>query len=530
MSFVSPFPDVDIPDKSLYDYLFADLAGQEEHPAVIDGSTGRVVTYAELRGQIDALAGGLAARGVKPGEVVALLCPNLPIYVALFHGVLRAGATLTTINTLYTAREIGEQLADSKATHVFTLSMFLPQVDQAAETAGIPRDNVVLIDGDPAGERTALRSLMTSGAPAPDLQVDPATHLAVLPYSSGTTGRAKGVMLTHRNLVANICQFAGVTGVSPEDRILCVLPFYHIYGMNVLMNGGLHFRSTLVTMPKFDLAEFLRIIAEHRTSYIYIAPPMAVALAKHPIVDQYDTEAVRVIFSGAAPLDAQLAQAVQTRLGCTVRQGYGMSEMSPVSHTIPLDRDDISLDSVGLTIPNMECKIVDPATGAEIEVPAEGTSEPGELWCKGPNIMVGYFGNAAATGETLDADGFLHTGDVATVDAGGVVCIVDRVKELIKYKGYQVPPAELEAILLSHPKIADAAVIGVKDEDGQEIPKAFVVLQAGAELSGDEVMTFVAERVAPHKKVRVVEFIEAIPKSAAGKILRRQLRAPVAAS
>lgn len=524
MSFRSPFPDVEISEKSLYEYLFDDLGSKTEHPAVIDGSTGAVLTYGQLKGQIDALAGGLAARGVQVGDVVGLLCPNLPIYPAIFHGALRAGATVTTINTLYTAREIAEQLADSKATHVFTLSMFLPQVDEAAAAVGIPAQNVIVIDGDPAGDRTALRSLLTSGEPVPEISFDPATQLAVLPYSSGTTGRAKGVMLTHRNLVANICQFKGMTGVNPDDRVLCVLPFYHIYGMNVLMNGSLHFRATMVTMPKFDLAEFLRIIAEHRASYLYIAPPMAVALAKHPIVDQFDTSSLRILFSGAAPLDAELGKAVAARLGCKVRQGYGMTEMSPVSHTIPEDRDDISLDNVGLTIPNMECKIVDPATGTEIEVPAEGVSEPGELWCKGPNVMVGYFGNAAATGETLDSDGFLHTGDVATVSADGVVRIVDRVKELIKYKGYQVPPAELEAILLAHPQIADAAVIGVNDQDGQEIPKAFVVRQPGSELSAEEVMAFVAEQVAPHKKVRAVEFIDAIPKSAAGKILRRQLR------
>jgi 4-coumarate--CoA ligase len=319
-------------------------------------------------------------------------------------------------------------------------------------------------------------------------------------------------------------------GVRDTDRVLCVLPFFHIYGMNVLMNGGLRQRATLITMPRFDLAEFLRVIADHRATFVFIAPPVAVALAKHPLVDAYDLSSVRIIFSGAAPLDGSLARAVEQRLGCVMRQGYGMSEMSPVSHCIPYDRDDIPLGTVGLTIPNMECKVVDPASGDEIGVPAAGTSAQGELWCKGPNVMLGYFGDARSTGETLDADGFLHTGDVATVSAEGYLSIVDRVKELIKYHGYQVPPAELEALLLTHPEIADAAVIGVRDADDQEIPKAFVVAQPNAELTADAVMAFVADRVAPYKKIRQVEFVTAIPKSASGKILRRELRRNAAAT
>lgn len=531
MSFRSPFPDVEIPDMLLFDYLFGDVAEVADEPALIDGTTGSVTMYAELTSQILALAGGLSAAGAGVGEVSAVLCPNIPAFVTVFHGIMRSGGTATTINSLYTAHEIFEQLQDSKATRIFTLSMFLPQVDSAAAEAGLPARNVVLIDGSPQvhPDRTSLRSLMITGMPAPDLDLDPATHLAVLPYSSGTTGRAKGVMLTHRNLVANVAQGGPVIGVTRNDRILAVLPFFHIYGMNVLMNGGLYRRAPIITMPKFDLAEFLRVIADLHATYLYIAPPIAVALAKHPMVDTYDTSSIRMIFSGAAPLDEELGKAVATRLGCTVRQGYGMSEMSPVSHTIPEDRDDIPLGTVGVTLPNMECKIIDPATGGEIDKPASGVSAPGELWCKGPNVMIGYLADPEATAATLDADGYLHTGDVATVTSEGYVRIVDRVKELIKYKGYQVPPAELEAVLLTHPLIADAAVIGVIDEQGEEIPKAFVVLQSGSDLSAADVMAYVAEHVAPHKKVRQVEFIALIPKSSSGKILRRELRAPVRA-
>ena len=343
----------------------------------------------------------------------------------------------------------------------------------------------------------------------------------MLPYSSGTTGRAKGVILTHRNLVANLVQFGELTGANAESKILAVLPFFHIYGMTVMMNNGIHKQATVVTMPRFDLTDFLRIIAERGVTYVYIAPPIAVALAKHPVVDQYDLSSIEIIFSGAAPLDAELGHAVAERLGTRVRQGYGMTELSPVSHSMREEDDDADLNSVGVALPNIECKLVDPETGEEL-----GPGGRGELWVKGPNVMSGYLNNPEATAITLDADGYLHTGDVATVTDDGVFTIVDRVKELIKYKGYQVPPAELEALLLTNDRIADAAVIGVIDAEGEEVPKAFIVRQAGADdLGEDEVMAFVAERIAPHKKVRVVEFIAEIPKSSSGKILRKDLRA-----
>ena len=337
-------------------------------------------------------------------------------------------------------------------------------------------------------------------------------------------------MLTHRNLVANVAQIRPLHGMVADDVVIAIMPFFHIYGMTVLLNAALHARARLVIMPSFDLEEFLGNIQNHKCTVGFIAPPVAVALAKHPAVGNFDLSSLQTIMSGAAPLDAELGHAVADRIGCRVVQGYGMSELSPVSHITPFDGGQESmgsiapLSSVGWTVSNAACKIVNPETGAEINVPADGLSDPGELWFKGPNVMAGYLGNEKATGETID-DGWLHTGDMARVDATGCVYIVDRLKELIKYKGYQVPPAELEAVLLSHPGIADAAVIGVIDtESGEEVPKAFVVKQPGAELTDAEVIEFVAEEVAPYKKVRQVEFIDAIPKSASGKILRKDLR------
>jgi acyl-CoA synthetase (AMP-forming)/AMP-acid ligase II len=283
-------------------------------------------------------------------------------------------------------------------------------------------------------------------------------------------------------------------------------------------------------MPSFDLGEFLGNIQNYKCTVAFIAPPVAVALAKHPLVDSYDLSSINVVMSGAAPLDADLGHGVAKRIGCRVVQGYGMSELSPVSHITPFDGGETTvgslapLSSVGWTVSNAVCKIVDPATGDEISPPAEGLSDAGELWFKGPNVMAGYLGNEQATLETIDADGWLHTGDLARVDACGCVYIVDRLKELIKYKGYQVPPAELEAVLLSHPAIADAAVVAVSDDEGGEVPKAFVVKRSDTDLTETEVIDFVAGQVAPYKKVRQVEFIEAIPKSASGKILRKELR------
>ncbi|OBB61370.1 AMP-dependent synthetase [Mycobacterium sp. 852013-51886_SCH5428379] len=534
MSFASPYPDVQIPTTSVYDYLFSDLTDSDaQRVALIDTASGAQTTYGDMLARIDAFAGALAERGIGVGDVVGLLAPNSAAFAIAFHGILRSGATATTVNALFTAKDIAKQLTDAQATMLVTVSPLLPQAAEATATVGLADDRLVVLDGPgiAADGHPNADDLLGPGLPAPEVSFDPATHIAVLPYSSGTTANPKGVMLTHRNLTANCAQIRPIQGMTAEDRILAVLPFFHIYGMTVLLNAALHARAALVIMPSFDLTRFLANLAEHRCTFAFIAPPVAVALAKHPMVDDYDLSPLRGIMSGAAPLDADLGHAVAERLGCAVVQGYGMSELSPVSHVTPFDGGTAMvgavapLSSSGWTVPNSESKLVDPATGDEIGIPASGVSATGELWFRGPNVMAGYLNNEQATRETIDDDGFLHTGDLAQVDEHGCVYIVDRLKELIKYKGYQVPPAELEAVLLGHDSIADAAVIGVVDtESGEEVPKAFVVRQPNASLTEDEVMEFVAGQVAPYKKVRRVEFIDAIPKSAAGKILRKDLR------
>lgn len=536
MTFASPYPEVEIPDTGVYDYLFGALSETDaDRVALVDAPTGAELTYRDLVTRVDAFAGALADRGIGVGDVVGLLSPNSSGFAIAFHGILRAGATATTINALFTAKDIAKQLTDAHAKMLITVSALLPQAAEGAAHAGLSPSEVVVLDG--AGEADAASAghpsvddLLASGADAPTVSFDAATHLAALPYSSGTTGNPKGVMLTHRNLVANVAQFSPIQGITADDVIIAVLPFFHIYGMTVLLNAALRARARLVVMPSFDLQKFLGNIQDHQCTVGYIAPPVAVALAKHPVIDEYDLSSLKVIMSGAAPLDEELGHTVAKRIGCRIVQGYGMSELSPVSHCMPFDGGEKTvgvaapLSSVGWTVPNAVSKIIDPETGAEIGIPDSGRSETGELWFSGPNVMTGYLGNDKATAETIDGDGFLHTGDMACVDADGCVYIVDRLKELIKYKGYQVPPAELEALLLTHPDIADAAVVGVPDTDGEEIPKAFVVKQSGAQLDEDQVMAFVAENVAPYKKVRQVEFIEAVPKSASGKILRKDLR------
>lgn len=517
MTLASPYPDVEIPDASVTDYLFGAAADHADHPALIDSTSGNEISYGQLVHMVDRVAAGLAERGIGKGDVVGVFIPNTPYWAVVFHGILRAGAVATTINSLYSADEVAFQLSDADAKLLFTVSPFLDRADKAAEQVGLdPATQVIPIDG--ADGRGGLADLIATTAPSPQPTIDPATDLAVLPYSSGTTGLPKGVMLTHRNLVANLAQIESLLRPENSERVLAVLPFFHIYGMQVVLNLYLKNGKTVVTMPKFELPDFLATIQDHRTDMVFIAPPVAVALAKHPMVDSYDVSAMKVLFSGAAPFDKQLADAVIARLGVKVRQGYGMTEMSPVSHGIRVDDagDAMSIGTIGQIIANTECRVVDPETGQD--------GHAGELWVRGPQVMRGYLNNEKATAETIVEDGWLRTGDIVEV-ADGLFTVVDRLKELIKVSGYQVPPAELEALLLTHPGIADAAVIGIPDEKRGEVPKAFVVKQADADgLTEDAVMEFVAERIAPHKKIRSVAFIDAVPKSASGKILRKDLK------
>ncbi|MBA2449534.1 MAG: 4-coumarate--CoA ligase family protein [Chloroflexi bacterium] len=510
MTFRSPYPEVTIPELALTPYVLRRAGELADKPALVDGPSGRTLTYGQIAAAISRAAAGLAERGFRHGDVVAIYSPNLPEYALAFHAAASLGGIVTTVNPLYTADELAAQLQDAGATYLVTIPQFMDKALDAAQRSNIRE---VFVLGEAAGA-TPFASLLAGGGQPPEVQINPREDLVALPYSSGTTGLPKGVMLTHRNLVANIVQFDYLERVDEGDTLIAILPFFHIYGLVVILNMGLSAGATIVTMPRFELEPFLQLVQDHRVTRGYLVPPIVLALAKHPVVDNYDLSALRMIVSGAAPLGANVAEACAERLGCRVKQGYGLTETSPVTHSAPADR--IKPGSIGACIPNTECGVVDLETGADL-----GPNENGELRIRGPQVMRGYLNRPEATAETIDADGWLRTGDVGYADEDGYFYIVDRVKELIKYKGLQVAPAELEAILLAHPAVADAAVIPSPDEEAGEVPKAFVVLKG--EASGDEIRAFVAERVAPHKRIRLLEVVDQIPKSASGKILRRVL-------
>ena len=508
----SPNPDVQIPDVPLHELVLAGAGRWADAAALVDGPSGRTLTYGQLAGGVRRMAAGLAARGFRKGDVFAIHSPNVPEYALAFYGVSAAGGANTTISPLYTVDELTFQLRDAGARFLLTVPPFLDRAVAAAQQAGV-EEVFVLGEGEGA---TPFASLLAAGDTPPAVDIDPADDLVSLPYSSGTTGLPKGVMLTHRNLVANLCQCEPVLASGEGDRLIAVLPFFHIYGQVVLMAAALWHGATLVTMPRFDLEQFLGLLQDQRITRAYVAPPIVLALAKHPLVDKYDLSSLKSIFSGAAPLDASLERACAERLDCEVMQGWGLTETSPVVTTNYNTPRGPQPGSVGVPLPNTEMRVVDPATGADVS-----RGETGELLVRGPQVMKGYLNAPEATAAMLDPDGWLHTGDLGTIDEHGYVYIVDRVKELIKYKGLQVAPAELEAVLLSHPAVSDAAVVRYPDEEAGEVPKAFVV--ASTPVDPEELMAFVAERVAPHKKIRRVEFVDEIPKAASGKILRRVL-------
>jgi acyl-CoA synthetase (AMP-forming)/AMP-acid ligase II len=510
----SPLGSVDIPEVSITEFLLRRVDEHPDKPAVIDGMTGRTLTYSELREAIFHTAGGLAETGFGKGDVLAIMAPNIPEYAVAFHAVVLLGGTVTTINPTYTDHEVLHQLVDANAKYLVTIGMFLETAQEAA--AGTHVEEIYTFDG--AEGSVPFASLIGEARIHDQVPVDLMNDIAVLPYSSGTTGLSKGVMLTHHNLVANLAQAEPILEMEPGGEVLvAVLPFFHIYGMQVLMNGAVANGATVITMPRFELELFLNILEDHAVTRAYVVPPIVLALAKHPMVDEYDLSALKVIFSGAAPLGADVSEQAAARTGAEAVQGYGLTETSPVTHSTKLG--EAKPGSVGYPLPLTECRIVDPETGEDCAV-----GEDGEIWIRGPQVMKGYLNNPEATADCIDADGFFHTGDIGHVDEDGHYYIVDRLKELIKYKGFQVPPAELEALLLTHPSIADAAVIPVPDEEAGELPKAYIVLKPAIPATAHEIMDYVAEHVATYKQIRIIEFINEIPKSASGKILRRVLR------
>jgi len=513
----SPAGAVSKRDISITERLFQGLGVDPDRVVLICGAGGDSLTAGALRSRIERLAGGLAARGIGPGSLVAVMAPNLPDYATVFHAVAYAGATVTTINPTYTAAEVRHQLVDAGASLVITIPALVPLAQEAVAGTGVGEIAVI-------GVSDAAASIdVLMGDPLPgQVPVDLDDHVVVLPYSSGTTGLPKGVMLSHRNLVVNVDQVLGMLRLEPDEITVAFLPFFHIYGLNVLMTPYLAGGGRLVTMPRFDLPAFLGHIQTHRPVRVMVVPPVAIALAKHPLVAEFDLSSLRTVLSAAAPLGPEVAEAVARRLNCVAIQGYGMTELSPMSHCVPFDAPRAG--SVGVAVAGTDCRICDPATGQSL--PA---GQAGEIWVRGPQVMMGYLNNPAATERAMADGGWLKTGDLGLVDGDGYLFIKDRLKELIKVKGFQVAPAEVEAELLADPGVADAAVIGVPDDEAGEVPVAFVVPAPGTTPDAEGLRRALRKRLAAYKVPVRIDFVEAIPKSASGKILRRVLRDRLAA-
>jgi len=510
MNHRSPFPDIDIPDVPYPAFALARADALGERPAFVDAPSGRQITHRQLADSARRVAAALARRGVAKGDVLAIYLPNLPEYAVALYAFTSVGGVVTPISPMYTAVELQRQLLDARASYLLTLPQLLENVREVLPATEV-REVFVL---GSAPDATPFAELQAHAPNPPDVGIDPRRDLALLPYSSGTTGLPKGVMLTHRNLVANALQIANGPLAWREGEIAAAVPpMFHAYGVTMYFGALMCYGSTIVSTPRFDFEQFLQGIERYKATFAVIVPPVALALAHHPAVDRYDLKSLRLIASGAAPLAEAVALAVERRLGVPVQQGFGMTELSGATHIQA--REDPKA-SIGRALPGVEWKVVDSATGETL-----APQERGEILVRCPSVMRGYLNRPDETRTVLDPDGWLHTGDLGFADAAGCCFIVDRLKELIKYKGYAVAPVELEGLLLTHPQVADACVVAHADAEAGEVPKAFIV--AKGSVSADALIDFVANNVAPYKRIRAVEFIDALPRSPAGKLLRRVL-------
>ena len=483
-----------------------------DKPALLMGD--RSVSFREVDQLSDRLAAALAKRGVRPGDRVTIFMPNSIEFVIAFYGALKAGGVVNPINAQSKEREIRFQVGDAGATAVLYHAALAPVVDAVRSDLGSVR--VFAVTGDEAPDGVERFDDLLVGNEAGISVPLGMNDLAALPYTSGTTGFPKGVMLTHANLTANQQQFFAAVPVRRDDVFLNVLPYFHIYALNLLMTGAISLGATQVIMPRFDMVEYCTLVERRRATVCFIVPPIVLGLAMSPEVEKHDFSSVRFFFSGAAPLAPDPAKRMIQRIGKPIIQGYGLTETSPVTHANPIDAP--VLESIGVVVAGTEDKIVDLETGTKT-LP---NGEVGEICVRGPQVMKGYWKKPQDTADVI-RDGWFHTGDVGRRDDKGYVFIVDRKKEFIKYKGFGVGPAEVEAVLCEHPAVADAGVIGKPNDEAGEIPKAFVQLRPNTQATAEELIAFVKERIADYKRVREIEFIDKVPRTASGKILRREL-------
>ncbi|KAK7099195.1 uncharacterized protein [Littorina saxatilis] len=517
----SPFPQIDVPDLPFAEFMFAALREYKDQIALVDFLSGKEWTFRQVIEDSMRIASGLSRLGLRQGDTLLMLSFNCPEYTLALLASAACGITVSSANPTYTPDELARQIEMSGSTAVVVGETLVSVVEAALQHNPALKDKLQskqIVLGQAEGFRPFSTLLEDDGKAFPEnVSINPHEDVLLLPYSSGTTGLPKGVMLTHTNVTANILQQLGLTvGERGTGTVLGVLPFYHIYGMTVSQWTALHAGNTVVTLPRFQSQDFLSAIQTLSITDLHLVPPLVLFLAKDPLVTGYDISSVKKVMCGAAPLGEGISREFATRSDALLLQVYGLTETSPVTH---FNNPPVRLGTIGHVVSTTDAKIIDVDTGEALKA-----GETGELCVRGPQVMKGYFNNPKATADTVQ-DGWLRTGDLGHVDEDGYFSITDRLKELIKYKGFQVAPAELEALLLTHPAVSDVAVVGVPNEEAGELPKAFVVPRPGVPFSEKDVIDFLHSKVAPHKKLRGgLHVLETIPKTASGKILRRLLK------
>ncbi|XP_013173002.1 PREDICTED: probable 4-coumarate--CoA ligase 1 [Papilio xuthus] len=528
----SPWGEIKVGNETLTEYVFSDYELWDDKPSVTCGVSGRSYPYGMLRMMVEKCAMALLGHmRLSPGDRIGLILPNIPEFAALIHGAIRAGLVVTFANPLYTAEEVRRQFTDCGVKAIGTIEMFMPVALEVSKSLKDYKGTIwVGGEDDKVKGIFGFRSLLMADhtADLPQLNCD---DVCLIPYSSGTTGMPKGVMLTHTNLVSNLKQarcpkimkYEGEKGHG--DVILTVPPFFHIYGFNAVLNYNLSLGYHIVSIPRFTPEDYIKCLVEQQPTTLFVVPSLLTFLATHPLVKKEHLQSVQTIMVGAAPttdsmLEKFLLKCEKTKDEIKLLQGYGMTESSPVTLMTPYKYPYNKVGSVGQLVPSTQARIVSLTTGENLH-----THNSGELYLKGPQVMKGYWNNEAATRETVDSEGWLHTGDVAYYDEDHYFYIVDRTKELIKVKGNQVSPTEIESVIMEQPEVADVAVVGIPDALAGELPKAFVVLKVNHKLTEKQIYDVVAQKLTKYKRLEGgVTFLQSIPRNAAGKILRNELK------